>query len=149
MAACRLIWRGALNEGLPRPSPQASCACWDSLAAFSCIMELHSLPSITCWECSCPLWHDGGCLHVLSWLRRHIWTGVWLPYGQFLLYLDHRTTTSVVRQQDGGATERFPKGLCKLLQPKGWKCCQEYVKSITASYASSLQNIALRSVLQP
>lgn len=48
-----------------------------------------------------------------------------------------------------GATIHFPKGLYRLLQPKGWKYCQEYVKSITTSYASSLQNITLRSVLQP
>lgn len=43
-----------------------------------------------------------------------------------------------------GATKHFPKSLYRQLQPKGWKYCQEYIKSINTSYASSLQNITLR-----
>lgn len=36
-------------------------------------------------------------------------TAVWLPYGSLLIYLDHRTITSVVRQWDGGY-QTLPKG---------------------------------------
>lgn len=144
MAVCCLIWRDALNEDCPGPAVSAGIAL---------------LPSPAFWSSTASRLSHAGSAHALrdmmeaAYMSRHgsggtydrhvaaIWLIPALPGSQ-----DNHICSQTTGQ---GATKHFPKGLYRLLQPKGWKCCQEYVKSITTSYASSLQNITLRSVLQP